>query len=328
MRMGKVLSSLALALLAGALLGACDEAGQQGAQIDLTGEATQEGDLEGLGGPDDVGQVTICHSTGSDTNPYEEIRLSLDAIEAHRAHEGDLIPAPDEGCPTELVEPTAEATQEGTEEAVTCEDGDTIADILNAYEDEDDDDVEAEFEEFSKMLEDAPEVLELLDEEGEYTVFAPIDDAFEGDDGNDFDGDALRELALYHIVDGALNAEDLRDMTSVTAMNGKEITISAEGDEIVLNGEARIVIEEIEACNGVIHAIDRALLPEDDDSDDNDNDDNGNDNADNDNDDNGNSNDNADNGNDNDDDDDDNDNGGNSGPGGDNDNDDDDNDNG
>jgi major membrane immunogen (membrane-anchored lipoprotein) len=45
-------------------------------------------------------KITICHKTGSAKNPYVEIRVSKNAIKnGHGAHEGDLIPAPEGGCP-------------------------------------------------------------------------------------------------------------------------------------------------------------------------------------------------------------------------------------
>jgi len=49
----------------------------------------------------DDGKVTICHATGSATNPYVEITISVNAVAAHERHQGgrDIIPAPEEGCP-------------------------------------------------------------------------------------------------------------------------------------------------------------------------------------------------------------------------------------
>jgi hypothetical protein len=45
-------------------------------------------------------KVTICHKTGSAKNPYVEISISNNAIkDGHGTHEGDLIPAPEGGCP-------------------------------------------------------------------------------------------------------------------------------------------------------------------------------------------------------------------------------------
>jgi hypothetical protein len=46
-------------------------------------------------------KTTICHATGSETNPYVQITVSNNALAAHKRHQGgrDIIPAPEEGCP-------------------------------------------------------------------------------------------------------------------------------------------------------------------------------------------------------------------------------------
>ncbi|WKZ37435.1 MAG: hypothetical protein QY332_05760 [Anaerolineales bacterium] len=45
------------------------------------------------------GTITICHATNSETNPYEEITVSINGLNGHGTHEGDIIPMPAEGCP-------------------------------------------------------------------------------------------------------------------------------------------------------------------------------------------------------------------------------------
>jgi hypothetical protein len=45
-------------------------------------------------------KVTICHVTGSKKNPYTEITVSVNGLNGHDKHEGDIIPAPAGGCPT------------------------------------------------------------------------------------------------------------------------------------------------------------------------------------------------------------------------------------
>ena len=85
---------------------------------------------EHLGHPDDIipvpasgcpatqvtiidGKITICHATGSLVNPYNEITVSVNGLNGHGDHEGDLIPAPDEGCPDTPVTPTPETSAPG-----------------------------------------------------------------------------------------------------------------------------------------------------------------------------------------------------------------------
>ena len=51
-------------------------------------------------GPDD--KISICHATGSDSNPYVEITISENGLNGHNAqgvHDGDIVPAPAGGCP-------------------------------------------------------------------------------------------------------------------------------------------------------------------------------------------------------------------------------------
>jgi hypothetical protein len=46
------------------------------------------------------GKITICHATSSKTNPYNEITVSVNGLNGHDKHPGDIIPAPAGGCPT------------------------------------------------------------------------------------------------------------------------------------------------------------------------------------------------------------------------------------
>ena len=52
------------------------------------------------------GKITICHVTGSQTNPYEEITVSVNGLNGHGKHAGDIIPVPAAGCPTSSQDKT------------------------------------------------------------------------------------------------------------------------------------------------------------------------------------------------------------------------------
>ena len=56
---------------------------------------------KGQSGSNPAGKTTLCHATGSETNPYVTITISNHAVEAHRRHQHgeDIIPAPSGGCP-------------------------------------------------------------------------------------------------------------------------------------------------------------------------------------------------------------------------------------
>ena len=56
------------------------------------------------------GKITICHATSSQTNPYNEITISVNGLNGHGDHEGDIIPAPDEGCPAVPLTPIPAAS--------------------------------------------------------------------------------------------------------------------------------------------------------------------------------------------------------------------------
>jgi hypothetical protein len=56
--------------------------------------------------PSSDDKVTICHATGSASNPYVEITISKSAVQAHAKHAGDIIPAPSTGCPMTLSAPS------------------------------------------------------------------------------------------------------------------------------------------------------------------------------------------------------------------------------
>ena len=46
------------------------------------------------------GKITICHATNSENNPYNEITIDANGLNGHGDHEGDIIPAPEGGCPS------------------------------------------------------------------------------------------------------------------------------------------------------------------------------------------------------------------------------------
>ena len=74
--------------------------------IGLNGHADHEGDVfpnsEGdcTTNPVVDDKITICHATSSQTNPYNEITVSVNGLNGHGGHADDIIPMPEGGCPT------------------------------------------------------------------------------------------------------------------------------------------------------------------------------------------------------------------------------------
>ena len=101
--------------------------------------------------------------------------------------------------------------------------------------------------------------------DGPFTVFAPTDDAFAAVDPETLDGlladpEALSQVLLYHVVEGAVPAADVVTLESATTIQGSDVAIVVEGDAVTLNG-ANVIQTDIETSNGIIHVIDAVLLP-------------------------------------------------------------------
>jgi transforming growth factor-beta-induced protein len=103
-----------------------------------------------------------------------------------------------------------------------------------------------------------------LSSEGPFTVFAPTDAAFAALPAGTLDAvladtELLTSILLYHVVPGRVLASDLSDGQVVTTVEGRPVRVTLGGGARV-NG-VNIVITDVAASNGVIHVIDRVLLP-------------------------------------------------------------------
>lgn len=120
-----------------------------------------------------------------------------------------------------------------------------------------------------------------LSGEGPFTVFAPTNAAFdallESLDGfeslADFDTDderrILRTILTYHVVSGAAVAStDLTDGQVITTVQEEQLTVSLEGGVFIKDKQddkvqaARVVIPDVTTSNGIVHVIDKVLLPQ------------------------------------------------------------------
>lgn len=108
-------------------------------------------------------------------------------------------------------------------------------------------------------------LVETLQSEGPFTVFAPTDEAFaklpEGTVAALLkDIPTLTNILLYHVVSGEVLAADVVSLSSASAVNGDSISIKSSSSGVMLN-ESKVLITDIMARNGVIHVIDTVLLP-------------------------------------------------------------------
>jgi uncharacterized surface protein with fasciclin (FAS1) repeats len=111
---------------------------------------------------------------------------------------------------------------------------------------------------------EAAGLTETLATGGPFTVFAPTNDAFAEipeEALNDLlaDTEALTEVLLYHVLDGEVPAAEVVTLTSATTLQGSDVTINVGGGVMV--NEATVTVTNVFASNGVIHVIDKVLIP-------------------------------------------------------------------
>jgi uncharacterized surface protein with fasciclin (FAS1) repeats len=112
----------------------------------------------------------------------------------------------------------------------------------------------------------AADLAKTLQGTGPYTVFAPTNEAFEalGDDLDQLlepsSKGELGEVLTYHVVEGDVKAADLEDGQKLETVQGEELTVSIDGDEVKIN-DATVVQADVPAANGTVHVIDGVLTP-------------------------------------------------------------------
>ena len=109
------------------------------------------------------------------------------------------------------------------------------------------------------------DLLTTLQGEGPFTVFAPTDQAFAeaGINLSSLDNDEgksiLSDILLYHVLSGSVQSSEVTDGLTATAVNGDILTF-AVGDSVMVN-DATVTTPDVMASNGVIHVIDKVLIP-------------------------------------------------------------------
>ncbi len=132
--------------------------------------------------------------------------------------------------------------------------GATLLDII---------DVSPDLSRLSQLIVDAGLTDELSGEDP-LTIFAPSNQAFtvfEASPGAAdilADPDALREFLLGHLVAGSLDASQVLASDTLTTVNGQTLVVNP--DAVTIDGAA-IVVTDVEAANGILHVIDRVIVP-------------------------------------------------------------------
>ena len=126
----------------------------------------------------------------------------------------------------------------------------------------------------------AAELVDTLNSEGPFTVFAPTNDAFSKLPAGTVESllkpenkGVLTSVLTYHVVAGTFDAASVINAVTenggkftVNTVQGGEIVITVKGGNVMLTDEkgnsSTVVMADVDASNGVIHAIDAVVMPE------------------------------------------------------------------
>ena len=108
---------------------------------------------------------------------------------------------------------------------------------------------------------------ENLKNDGPFTVFAPLDDAFAAISAQTYYGllrlenkDQLVNILGRHVFSKKLTSSEINNEIKLKALNGEEVTIKKVNGIVYIN-EAEVVTADVEVSNGIIHFINRVLQP-------------------------------------------------------------------
>lgn len=98
----------------------------------------------------------------------------------------------------------------------------------------------------------------------EFTVFAPVDDAFAKIDADTIDtlktdSDLLSSILTYHVVPGQIEPAEIAG--THTTVNGADLTVTGSGDTIMVNGESTVICGGVQTANAVVYLVDTVLMP-------------------------------------------------------------------
>ena len=113
----------------------------------------------------------------------------------------------------------------------------------------------------------AASLVDALSNAGPFTVFAPTNDAFAQLPAGTVEGllkpeqlESLTDILQYHVSVGVFKADSFTDGQVIGQVNGGNVTITKKDGKTYVNGTA-VIVASIPASNGMIHVIDKVLLP-------------------------------------------------------------------
>ena len=99
---------------------------------------------------------------------------------------------------------------------------------------------------------------------GEYTVFAPVDDAFGKIDPATIeslktDSATLTKILTYHVVQGQLSPEEV--VGTHTTLEGGDVTVAGTPDALTVNGSSNVICGGVQTANATVYLVDSVLMP-------------------------------------------------------------------
>ncbi len=114
---------------------------------------------------------------------------------------------------------------------------------------------------------EAAGLVDALNGDGPFTVFAPTDAAFAKLPAGTVENllkpenvETLRSILLYHVVEGRVYSDGVSDGQWVKTLEGTKLNVSTSKKRIMINS-ATVEAADIDASNGVIHVIDEVIIP-------------------------------------------------------------------
>jgi uncharacterized surface protein with fasciclin (FAS1) repeats len=106
---------------------------------------------------------------------------------------------------------------------------------------------------------------EALSAKRQLTVFAPTDAAFDKVPKKTLDAllddrALLRKVLLYHVVAGKVPAKQVVKRDGAKTLTGARVAFEVKGERVFVN-DARVIDPDIRASNGIVHAVNRVLIP-------------------------------------------------------------------
>lgn len=101
---------------------------------------------------------------------------------------------------------------------------------------------------------------------GEWTIFAPVDSAFDKLDADTMaaiqtpeGAETLASVLTYHVIEGQTAPDDIDG--TFTTVNGADLTVSGSGDEITVGDQAAVICGGVKTANATVYLIDTVLMP-------------------------------------------------------------------